>query len=226
MTAPTATRETQPQPGPGRKVLETVHQLFAGLWLGALAMSIITAGILFTTMRTLEPEFGKFAAYAGDQSNIGAGFIQNRVFLAGDIVQYVAATATLATTIAMLVFCRFPLRRVSSGVRLFALGAAVLLTSYQLFVLRPRMADNVRAYWAAAEAGNSDAAEAARDAFNADHPAASNAMGGTALAVAVLLGAGAWSAASAGERERPAGARSGSASGLEEPGLSRGRGPV
>lgn len=207
---------------PGRKACETVHILAAGLWLGTLVMSGVTAAVMFTTMRTLDPEFGRFAAYAGDQSNIGAGFIQNRIFLAGDVVQFIAATLVLATMIAMLAFFGLPLRRISSAVRLFALGAAMILASYQLFVLSPRMQANVSQYWQEAEAGNNDAAEAARVAFEADHPTASRTLGATALFTAILLASGAWSAASAAEPEKPEVPRS--KSGLEQPGLARRKG--
>ena len=80
----------------GRKIFETLHALAAGVWLGALVMGGATAGILFTTMRRLDPTFGVFDTYTGDMSNIGAGFIQNRVFLAMDFVQYGAATLVRA----------------------------------------------------------------------------------------------------------------------------------
>jgi hypothetical protein len=206
----------------GRKVCETAHLLAAGLWLGTLVMAGVTAAVMFTSMRTLEPELGRFAAYTGDQSNLGAGFLQNRIFLAGDVIQFVCATLVLATTIAMLAFFGLPLRRISSAVRLFALGAVMILASYQLFVLSPRMQTNVERYWQAAEAGENDAAESARLAFSADHPTASRVLGATALSVAILLAAGAWSAASAAQPERAP--RPASRSGLEEPGLARGKG--
>jgi hypothetical protein len=203
------------EPGVGRKVCETIHLLCAGLWLGSLVMSAITAGILFTRMRELEPSFGAFAAYPGEQSNLGAGYIQNGVFLAGDIVQFIGATGTLATLIAMLAFFGLPLRRVSSAVRLFAQGGAMLLVSYHLFILVPRMQENAQEYWRAAAAGEAEAAETAHAAFDADHPTARNVLAGTALCVAVLLGAGAWSATSAGSSERRGG------DGRQEPDLAR-----
>ena len=157
-------------------------------------MAGATAGILFTNMRTLDPLFGVFGSYTGDQSNIGAGFLQNRVFLA------------LVATIGLIVLCGLPVRRPSSVVRLLSLGAAMTLVSYHLFVLTPRMQENAQAYWAAAEAGENEAAAAAHDRFDADHPTARRVLGGLSISVACLLASGAWSAASLGGASKREGA--------------------
>jgi len=193
------TATTQKPVGSGRKACETLHAVAAGLWLGALVMSGATAGILFTTMRTLGPSFDLFAAYGGDQSNLGAGFLQNRVFLALDAIQFGSATLVLATTIAGIAFFRLPLRRVSSAVRLVALGIAMTLLSFHLFVLTPKMQTNAQTYWAAAELGETARAETAYAAFDADHPTARRVLMGTMLSVLVLMASGVWGAVSAGE---------------------------
>lgn len=204
------------QSGIGRKIAEGVFTLSAGLWLGSLVMTGATAGILFSTMRTLEPTFGRFAAYEGPHSNLGAGVIQNRIFLAGDVVQFIGATGTLASTIALLAFFALPLRRFSTAVRLVAQGAAMLLVSYHLFVLVPRMQENAEAYWSAAERGDMEAAALASDAFQADHPTATRVLISTTVVVAVLLVSGAWSASSAGQ-----GGAARRGAGPEEPRLVR-----
>ncbi len=208
-----------------RSGFETVHAVAAGLWLGALVMAGATAGLLFTHMRTLEPAFGVFENYAGDQSNIGAGFLQNRVFLALDFVQYGSATLALFATIGIIVLCKLPIRRASSVVRLLALGSAMILVSYHLFVLTPRMQENAQQYWSAAEAGENESAATAYAAFDADHPRARQTLMGLTVAVLALLASGAWSAASsAGERpDPPTTPRSGprtKADGREEPRLA------
>lgn len=207
--------------GTGRKVCETIHAVAAGMWLGALVMSGATAGILFTTMRTLGPSFQVFSAYEGDQSNLGAGVIQNEVFLALDAVQFGSATLVLATTIAGIVFFRFPIRRASSVVRLLALGAAMMLISFHLFILVPRMQTNAMAYWSAAELGETAAAQTAYDAFDADHPTARLVLMGTMFSVLVLLASGVWGAASAGEAEAQGPPIKPKGRGREEPALAR-----
>ncbi|USN99592.1 MAG: hypothetical protein H6810_02700 [Phycisphaeraceae bacterium] len=213
-------------PGLGRPLFETVHAVSAGLWLGSLVMSAATAGLLFGTMRSLDPSFGFFSAYTGPQSDLGAGYIQNRIFLAGDVMQFIGATGSLAATIALIGFCGLSLRRVSTGIRVFALGAAMALVSYHLFVLVPRMQTNAHAYWEAARAGEMDAATTAYDAFQADHPTARNEMLATTVVVALMLGAGAWSAATTGRPDEPItrddrSPRARPASRLEEPKLAR-----
>jgi len=191
------------------------------MWLGALVMSGATAGIMFTTMRKLGPTFQLFSAYEGDQSNLGAGIIQNEVFLALDAIQFGSATLVLATTIAGIVFFRFPIRRASSVVRLLALGAAMMLISFHLFVLVPRMQSNALAYWSAAEHGETAAAETAHEAFEADHPTARFVLMGTMFSVLVLLASGVWGAASAGEAETVKPQAKPSKPGREEPALAR-----
>lgn len=193
------TTTTQKPVGAGRKACETLHAVAAGLWLGALVMSGATAGILFTKMRILRPSFDLFAAYDGDHSNLGAGFLQNHVFFMLDKVQFGSATLVLATTIAGIAFFRLPLRRVSSAVRLVALGIAMTLLSFHLFVLTPRMQTNAQEYWAAAELGETASAETAYAAFDADHPTARRVLMGTMLSVLVLMASGVWGAMSAGE---------------------------
>tara|TARA_Y100001933_G_scaffold247381_1_gene280087 strand:- start:1697 stop:2419 length:723 start_codon:yes stop_codon:yes gene_type:complete len=183
----------------GRKIFETLHALAAGVWLGALVMGGATAGILFTTMRRLDPTFGVFDTYTGDMSNIGAGFIQNRVFLAMDFVQYGAATLVLISTIALITVLRMPIRRASSVVRLLALGAAMTLVSFHLFVLTPRMQMNAQAYWEAADVGENERAAEALAAFDADHPTARRVLVGLTGTVFVLLLSGVWSGVSASE---------------------------
>jgi hypothetical protein len=214
-----------PQPVPaGRKLFETLHALASGVWLGALVMSGATAGILFTTMPDLEPSFGLFAGYTGDMNTIGAGFIQNRVFLALDLVQYGCATLVLVSTIALLTVLGLPIRGASSVVRLLALGAAMTLLSFHLFVLTPRMQANAQDYWAAAQAGENEIAAASLAAFDADHPTARRVLTGLTGSVFVLLIAGAWSGFSASEpappepRRQRGGSRDGSA-GREDPRL-------
>ena len=175
-----------------RAAFETVHAVAAGLWLGALVMAGATAGILFTNMRTLEPSFGVFSAYDGDQSNIGAGFLQNRVFLALDFIQYGGATLALVATIGLIVVCRIPLRRPSAVVRMIALATAMGLVSFHLFVLTPRMQNNAQIYWSAAERGDNETAAEAYADFDADHPTARNVLAGLSISVFTLLASGAW----------------------------------
>lgn len=183
-----------------RAAFETVHAVAAGLWLGALVMAGATAGILFTTMPRLRPAFDVFSGYDGDQSNIGAGVLQNQVFLALDFIQYGAATLVLAATIGLIVVCKVAIRTPASVVRMIALASAMGLVSFHLFVLTPRMQTSAQTYWASAEEGDNETAAAAYAEFDADHPTARNVLAGLSFSVLVLLASGVWAGVSHRER--------------------------
>jgi hypothetical protein len=142
-----------------------------GVWLGTLAMSVAVAAIIFPAMRELDPSLGMFEAYGGGHADLGAGFVQARVFAAADIVQFAAASASMLGLIVSLAVRR-NLASVLTMVRCVLLAGAALMLAYQLFVLAPRMDQNVRSYWLAAAEGREADAEAAQTEFLADHPGA------------------------------------------------------
>ncbi|MEM7623121.1 MAG: DUF4149 domain-containing protein [Planctomycetota bacterium] len=223
----------EPEPaatdGPLRKSLESVHLLALGVWLGSLVMAGATAAIVFPTAREdLAPMLPRFEAYDGSHADITAGMIQNKVFLAADAAQFVCGTLALASALGLLVLCKLPVRRWSSAVRLCGLGISLGLASYNLMVLGPRMQTELRAFWAAAEAGENALADQHKQAFGEDHPVASNVLGGTAAAVAFTLIGAAWSAASSASTAsggRPGNpAPRGRGTPLPEPTLAKGGG--
>lgn len=199
----------------GSRACEVVHLLALAVWFGAVTMAAVVAAIVFPLMRRLEPTLGRYPLFEGDHAVLAGGHVGNSVFLVADIVQFACAGVVLATTIGLVGFLGWPMRRIVTGVRLLAIGGALLVVSYHLMVLAPRMNENLREYWALAEAGKTQEAETARAAFSADHPKARNTMGGTAALVLVAFIAGAW-----GVQTGPGGARRGSE--LEVPALARG----
>jgi len=201
------------------RLVEAVHVTALGVWLGALVMAGITAAIVFPTMRALEPDLPNYAGYKGSHADLAAGMVQNKVFFAADVIQFGAGLLSLATIIGLIAFLGLPLRRISTGVRLVGLGAALGLASFWLMVLAPRMQTETQAYWRAAEAGDTAAAQTHRAAFEEDHPVAANIMTATALSVLVALGGGAFSAA--GGRREAESSEAAPKSDLEEPSLAR-----
>lgn len=187
-----------------RRIAESVHLTALGLWLGALVTAGITAAVIFPTMRDLDPALPAYAAYTGSHADLAAGFVQNKVFYAVDIVQFACATLALVSLLLMLTLGKLVIPRWSTAIRMVALGAALLITSYWLMMLAPQMQTDVRAYWSAAQAGDLETASTAKAAFDRSHPLASNLFKSTALAVAVALVAGAWSAVSIERDARPA----------------------
>jgi hypothetical protein len=178
---------------PIARVAETLHLSVVGLWLGALLMTAAVAAVIFPTMRELDPTFGLFRAYGGPQADLGAGYIQARVFFVADVVQFVGAFAG-GVTLAVSIAARRNLRSRLTMARSVLFGAAVLVFAFEFFVLSPRMNRNATAYWRAAEAGDVVAAEKSRQMFSADHPTATRTFGATAVLVLGSLVAAGWSA--------------------------------
>ncbi|MEQ8769880.1 MAG: hypothetical protein RIB60_05160 [Phycisphaerales bacterium] len=185
-----------------RRTAETTHLLAIAVWFGAVAMSAVVAAVVFPLMRDLDPTLGAYPAFEGDHAVLAGGHVGARVFLIADIVQFVCGLIVLATTIALVGFLKLPTRRWSSAIRITAVGGAVLVASYHVMVLAPRMDDNLKSYWTLAEHGETEQAEAARARFSADHPTASRTLSGTAALLLVAFVSGAWSAQG---REREAG---------------------
>ncbi|MFI4898046.1 MAG: hypothetical protein ACIARR_09490 [Phycisphaerales bacterium JB059] len=183
------------------RVVESLHIVAAAIWLAALVMGGVLAAIIFSTTPTLDPSLGRFDAYPGDHANLLAGYIQNRVFLVGDVLQFVGGAVCLATMLGLILFFRFPTRRIGGAARLVLLSAAISVLSYHLLVLQPRMATNLRTFYAHAEAGEVEDAEAARDAFIADHPTATNVHKALFVLVLGVFVAGVWSATAPPVRE-------------------------
>ncbi len=171
-----------------------MHLLAIAVWFGAVAMSAVVAAVVFPLMRELDPTLGAYPEFAGDHAVLAGGHVGARVFLIADVVQFVCGLAVLATTIVLVGFLRLPIRRWSTAGRLVAVGGAVLISSYHVMVLAPRMDDNLKAYWVFAEQGATEQAEAARARFSADHPTASRTLSGTAALLLVAFVSGAWSA--------------------------------
>lgn len=154
-------------------------------------MAAATAAVAFPTMRDLEPRLEPFASYGGDHWPIAAGKIANRVFMIADAAQLVLAMLA-AAGLAYLAFRDRLGGRLLGISRLLLLATALGLFGYQLFFLRPEMDVELRSYWDAARAGQTELAEASRAAFNDRHPTASNLMAATALAALGLSVTGAW----------------------------------
>jgi len=174
------------------RVCETLHLTALGLWLGSMVMVGIVAAVMFTTTPDLEPTLAPFTGYEGDHARLAAGYIQARVFVIHDVVQFACATLALATMVCLMAFFGLPSRRWSSAARLVPLLAAITGLAFHLLVLAPRMDTNLERYHAEARAGNTDAAEDARAEFDADHPTATRIYSVITASVAFSLVAGLW----------------------------------
>jgi hypothetical protein len=150
-------------------------------------------------MRELAPRFATFDLFTGSHADLGAGFIQARVFAAVDVVQFVGALVGLLTLIVSAV-ARDAIQAKSTIVRSVLLGVTLLLFGYQFFVLAPRMDQNAIQYWQAAQAGDNEQAEAFKAKFSADHPTATRTFGFLGICVLSVFIAGAWTATGSSSR--------------------------
>lgn len=205
---------------PIRRLLETVHLTFVGLWMGSLAMTGAAAAITFPTVRDLDPSLPAYAAFTGPHWKLAAGHIASRIFLVADAVA-LGCLIVSGLTLGLIVASKEPWRRPwATAVRLIAFFAALSLLTYSFFFLGPRMNTNMRQYWDAALAGQNDSALRYQAAFDKDHPTASNVMVASFCCVTLLMIAGAFAAA--GQAPAPSSSETpASRSNLEQPTLTR-----
>lgn len=187
-----------------RRVLETLHTVALGVWLGALVMGGVVAAVVFPLMRgTLHPTLPGFAGYEGSHADLAAGMIAARVFLVVDVIQFACAIIVGGTLLAMVATRTFRVSRVGGAVRVAAVVLLFVVIGSQFFLLGPRMNHHLRAYWDAAAAGDTPTAEQHREAFAKDHPTATRLMGLSVLLVGSALVAGVWSIAGDGAQDQP-----------------------
>lgn len=204
---------------PLRRLLETVHLTFVGLWMGSLAMTGAAAAIIFPTMRGLNPALPEYAGFTGPHWKLAAGHVASRIFLVNDAVS-LGCMIVSGLMLGLIVAAKGPwLRPWATGARLVAFFGALGLLVYSFFFLGPRMNANMLSYWESARSGDNESALAFQAAFDADHPTASTVMVASFVCVTLLLIAGAFGAVgqakSMTEQVR-------ATSRLEEPALGRG----
>lgn len=168
-------------------VFEIVHVVALALWLGGVVMAGLAAAIIFPTMRSLEPRLATYPDYTGDHWMLAAGKVAARIFHATDIAQGVCAVLAVVSAAVLGLSGVGAHRRPAGLIWLAGLAASVGVLAASLLWLRPRMDASLHAYWDAGLAGNNPVAEAARQAFSADHPLASNLMAATAACVLATL---------------------------------------
>ncbi|MFI4892893.1 MAG: hypothetical protein ACIAQ0_05575 [Phycisphaerales bacterium JB058] len=204
---------------PLRRLLETVHLTFVGLWMGSLAMAGAAAAIIFPTVRDLDPSLPAYAAFTGPHWKLAAGHVASRIFLVADAVA-LGCLIVSGLTLGLVAASKEPWRQAwTTGVRLVAFFGALSLLTYSFVFLGPRMNTNMVNYWEAAEAGNNEAALEYQAAFDKDHPTASTVMVSSFACVTLLMISGAFAAtARTATPAQPSGA---SKPTLEQPSLTR-----
>lgn len=153
-----------------RAIAETVHLTSLGVWLGAMGIAGAAAAVAFPVMRNLEPTLGAYSAFPDEHWPIAAGEVLFRVFQISDLVAMICLTLVVGSLIAAIVAGGLSMRRLSVKLRIALAIALLVIQSWSMFVLTPRMVGNVAEFWSAARIGDVERAGEYRVLFNNDHP--------------------------------------------------------
>lgn len=190
MASTPASHPSVPHSSGSPACLGTVHILALTVWLASLLAAGLSAALIFSQMKKLQPSLPEYAAYTGEHWKIAGGMVANKIFLIVDYVQLccaIIAILTLGLTLLAANQAVPKYRPPLAGVRIVFLSIACALLCYELFILSPRMAVHLNDFWVAAKDGKMAVAHAAQAAFDADHPTASNVLKATAASVFLLL---------------------------------------
>ena len=175
------------------KIVNTVYWLALILWISALISAAVAAMNVFGSLNDMPLELEQYGAYpAAEHPRLAAGRIMEGVFFLVDLLQFIAVPLVAAALIAQVTIFRLSLKRPANTIRTACIVLAAGIFAYHAIMLAPGMNRELRAYWAAAEAGQVEQAHAHRTAFNADHPRADALL---RLNLVLLLVAAASSAA-------------------------------
>ncbi|HLP84497.1 MAG TPA: hypothetical protein VK157_09110 [Phycisphaerales bacterium] len=167
-----------------------------GIWAGSLIMTGASAAIIFPETREMGAAVSNLLLPVDEHWKYIAGRVQNRIFLVCDWVQIFSASIVLALFIAAIVRKRAAqlarglwIARIIATV--FTLGTLAIYLAW----LSPAMQADLKAFWAALDAKNLEAARVAQTSFDRYHPIASRffsamTIGVVALGIVTALGIG------------------------------------
>lgn len=180
-----------------RTICELVHLTALGTASGALLMTGAAAAIAFPAMKSLAPVLPEFKVDAAQHWSIAAGSVMNRIFGFADAVLLGTAIAAISTLLVVVIVSRRSLASPSGVLRSAAIVALASTVGFGWLGLRPRIQDNLSAYWSAAREGRTDDAARFKAAFDADHPRASMLLTMQFALCVSALGFGGWNALTA-----------------------------
>ncbi len=142
-------------------------------WIGGLLSGGIAAPAVFGTLPEMSVVLAEYSDFPQDQhGRLAAGKVMEPLFALAALIQFGGAAMVLFSLIGQgLVLQR---RMISAGhlVRSAAVLVAGSVMVFQAMLITPEMNRDLRSYWAAAEAGDVDAAMVHRDRFEIRHPTA------------------------------------------------------
>ena len=143
------------------------------LWLSALVTAGISATMVFGRLPQIPMTLQQFGSYAeAEHGRIAAGLVMSDIFFAVDFVQFIVVPLTLVTLGLQLTVFGWSLRCGANLVRGGCLLLAAVLFAGYAILLAPSVNGELRLFWAAAEAGDTDAALRHRELFATGHATA------------------------------------------------------
>ena len=167
-----------------RAVAGALHMATAGFWLASIVFVGIAAAMAFPMMKDLAPTLPDFVGYPDDHWIIAGGYVTNPLF---GVLRVVQITCVTICGITLLMTIREHRGKWLSLSRVILLIAALGLVIFDIAILGPRMQGQLSAFRDAARAGNVEAADVHRAAFDADHPVGRRVIEGTALCALGLV---------------------------------------
>ncbi len=144
------------------------------MWLSVLVTAGISATMVFGGLPGTSMVLEQFESYPyAEHGRIAAGLVMSDIFFAVDFVQFVAVPLTLITLVLQVAVFGAPWRRPANLVRGGCLLVAGILFAGYAILLAPSLNGELRLFWAAAEAGDTNAAMQHRELFGAGHATAS-----------------------------------------------------
>ena len=167
----------------------TIYWLALTVWVGALIAAGTAAAATFRILPSMDLILPRFRAFPGDEhGRIAAGMVMEPLFTFVDVVQIAAAAIVVTMVAIQWLLLEDGRRRLLNLLRVACVLLAAALLAYRAVAVTPDMNRDLRAYWAAAEAGDVEVAAAHRADFDAAHGGASDLFAATlALLVAAVL---------------------------------------
>ncbi len=181
-----------PRPGSSLRVAHAAHVCALGIWAGAIGMTAAAAAVIFPTLKQLAPRLPDYQRVPEEGHwLLAAGHVAFGIFSVADRVQVVCAVVTAVTSVFLARACSFA-PSLTGRVRTVSVLAALLLVTYYLLVLQPRMTSHLHEHWRLSALGQVEDARVHEAAFRNDHPTSSRVLGALLLSTltALVLGAG------------------------------------
>jgi hypothetical protein len=175
------------------RICAAAHSVALTFWVGLLIAAGVAATGAFATLPDLGISLRGFEGFAtgnpADHGRLAAGKMLEAVFSGIDFAQVPLAVIAIAAFAMQLILSGDSWRRPSHIVRLTSMLVAAGLLAVHVSFVAPPMNRELRAYWAAAEAGNSAAAIAHRTVFDEYHPRAERVLQINLLLLFTAVGA-------------------------------------